>query len=241
MINLKEFIKCFRNTNYYNTLIANKSLIMIYVGGSYLWNMTDELSDLDICLVYREFEDYQKELCYTFLEFHGVKGHFYADDLKEPFLNKKEGCKWFNHYRAITLGILKEDNIIYKNNNYSKIIEYIFNNQKRIFKNAVYLSYKEKEDSLLPKLSVSTFNEKELNQKFLYHFLMYSYYLTDEMPNKNFVLKVKRNKKNSLSEEDKKLISERLTIIKNFVDSYIPEYETIQSEINAIISEIKNN
>lgn len=235
----KNFIDEFKTTNFFKELCNKDNIIFIYIGGSRMWNIDDDISDFDICVFNSEKYDNPDNYILNDMKYKDVHGHFYWDNIYNSLLGPIGGLKWYKCYRGITLGNIKKDHILYLNPEYKKLMEYILNNQDNIFKISLYYSYKLQEECISSKCDLTTFDNINCRPKYLAHFLLYSYRLTGEKIEYDFVKKIKRLDEKDLTEGDKKYVSERLKIIKEFADSYIPNYDKYQKEINDIVYSIK--
>lgn len=209
---MNTLMRKFRNSIYYKRLFINHNVVMIYLSGSRLSGITDDISDFDIIIIVDEDVNIHDHINEYVMYKDKVKIHWYY----VPF-NKFEYFSTYGQQLNIIGGILfrniNDEYILYKNNKYITEINSLIERKNIISKNSSISLY-----NLLESLVDSIIDDNYISEKnytkMIYQLCLSSYYLRDEKPDIEFLKSIKRIRWQPVSDEYKKLAIERLKILK---------------------------
>lgn len=202
-----EFINSLKNTTYYEKLILNSKVIMLYVGGSQSVNLIDSKNDYDLIAIVDDSKtiDMSNSL---FLTYKGKKVHWYYWPLSD-FLSCSLGNLWL--IGSIYFRNIDENLIIYKNKNYTELINEILLKKFEISKLAIYKLLNVKHSVILRTIEQSKRGKLDCYTKLIYHLCIAIYYLTGETLNIELL--------NNLKKLNPILNADDLIIINNYLSN----------------------
>lgn len=211
-----SFIEAFQKTSYFSQILKDNEVIAIFVGGSRACGLADESSDYDLTVLTLggEFFNTIEE---QYLRYKGKKVvHWYIMPIFRLFDWDASNTLRFAGYNV--LRFYGPETAIYENPRYANLIQVFYKMQKTISDIGLYFFYysnKNTIDDILAKDVVSA----QYYSKKLYYLCLSSYLLLDEEIDKEFLIRVKRFRRQKLTEEDKNHIIERLQKLKDYIES----------------------
>ena len=190
MLDLKTFKQQLQQTSYYKNMFnCNETILGIYILGSQATQILDERSDIDIVILikdgcYRDMSDTE------YLTYNGVKVHWYYAPISQLF-DIDNLSKRLSVLTALQFHYLRPELIIYENNKYLHILQYLYNNSKLIFQYAAYGFYNQHKDYINKLLNQRAVFEED-HTKFLYHLCLVSDELNNICVDRNLLLTLKR-------------------------------------------------
>jgi hypothetical protein len=187
---------------------------LIYISGSRLIDVIDEMSDYDI-VIYTLGGEYIDSSQYEYLMYKGKKVHWYYKPI-----NKISDIATY----PITCGIgnmfinyLCDDFIIYKNPKYDELVDKIYAAKNQIsYLSAYYVFIVNK--SLIEQILTEGHILEAHYTKYIYHMCVASYAITNEMLDKDFLADIKRIRLQPVSDKYNQLAVNRLRIYKNYLE-----------------------
>lgn len=209
---LNEFISDFRNTKYYQQILDNNKVILMYVSGSRVLGITDERSDYDIVVVVDDTIDSSSK---SMLTYEGVRVHWYFRPLAEFICGY--GCG-LSSFGAVLFGMLTNEKVIYANPDYDAVCNLIMSNRKFIAWNGLHYvvdRYSDLVDSVTEDGVILPKNYT----KILCHLCVSSCYalkhqLTEE--EKGYLLQIKRIRWQPVSDEAKAWCVDRIVDLQQW-------------------------
>lgn len=212
---IEEFITELKNSSYYERMFRDHNVIMIYVGGSRIINITDERSDYDLVVVTdNSTSDYEPDEFFTYKD---LKVHWYYRSLSQ-FIEKCDNPRTIGCFNGVLFANLTDEVIIYEGSKYKRIIDYLKSVRDRIGKVSTYLLLNSKKQLVESILNAGEVLEEHYT-KYLYYLCYASYYIMGEEPNKDFLATIKRIRWQPVSDKYKKLIVERI----GYLDAYVSQ------------------
>lgn len=212
---MQEFIEEFRQTPYYDALIAPENVIAIFVTGSRACGTNDERSDYDLQIITADdkgkFDDVGKR-CY--LRWNGIFVHWYITPLS--LWAKPEYNSLFLYGGVNALMLVRPEAVIYENPKYPDALSTLRRQVAEIYDAAVCNFYHWAERYINEILSVGEIPERLYSKK-IYHLCLSSYLLTGDDPDIEFLRKIKRIRWQPVSDEHNQLAVRRLQKLKDTV------------------------
>lgn len=207
---LNEFINDLKSSPYYNRLFTGHDVILISMYGSRPLDIVDSKSDYDLVVITSDFEEpFSPE---EFLTYNGIKVHWYYKPLSSIIDARR---KTHSYFGAMQLAFMTDDIILYENPAYARVIRFLKNRKDIIGRINAYNLINAKQGLIDSVLAEGTITEHNYT-KFLYHLCYTSYYLYGEVPNKNFLIEIKRIGELPVRDEYKNLAVTRLTMLQNY-------------------------
>lgn len=214
---MTEFIEAFKNTTYYKKLFNSTEVLAIVILGSHSTELFDSGSDYDINVLTLggQFINASE---YEYLIYKNKKVHWYFVPLADLFVHNYSHS--LRYVALMQMQNLHDGLVIYKNHKYKKILDMIFASKDTFSLIGMHRLY-EARKSFIDDILVNDRISNKHCTKGIYHLCLASYYITQEKPDKEFLitLKLKLIDETSVSEEYKRLIIDRLKIYKTFVEA----------------------
>lgn len=207
---LNEFINDLKSSPYYNRLFAGHDVILISMYGSRPLDIVDSKSDYDLVVITSDFEEPVSPE--EFLTYSGIKVHWYYKPLSSIIDARRKTLSYFG---AMQLAFMTDDIILYENPAYARVIRFLKNRKDIIGRINAYNLINAKQGLIDSVLAEGTITEHNYT-KFLYHLCYTSYYLYGEVPNKDFLIEIKRIGELPVRDEYKNLAVTRLTMLQNY-------------------------
>lgn len=207
---LNEFIKDLQSSPYYNRLFTGHDVILISMYGSRPLDIVDSKSDYDLVVITSDFEEPVSPE--EFLTYNGIKVHWYYKPLSSIIDARR---KTHSYFGAMQLAFMTDDIILYENPAYARVVQFLKNRKDIIGRINAYNLINAKQGLIDSVLAEGTITEHNYT-KFLYHLCYTSYYLYGEVPNKNFLIEIKRIGELPVRDEYKNLAVTRLTMLQNY-------------------------
>lgn len=229
----KKFIHDLQSSKYYTKLFDMYNVVMIMLVGSRKLNITDERSDYDIVVLTTNSITKFPEEC---LMYHGKKVHWEYININD-FVQELNPNRLLDIIMNITMKYTDDSNIIYTNNNYKYIIDYLINNKEKISRLGCINLYKSMQE-FINKILNNNEIKQELYTKFIYHLCCASYILLDETFDTDFLKNIKRIRWQPVSDSYKQLAVERIRLANEYINtlSIDIEYEikNLRNELNSL-------
>lgn len=229
----KEFIQDLQSSKYYTKLFDMYNVVMIMLVGSRKLNITDERSDYDIIVLTTNSITKFPEEC---LMYYGKKVHWEYININN-FVQELNPNRLLDIIMNMTMKYTDNSNIIYTNDNYKHIIDYLINNKEKISRLGCINLYKSMQE-FVNKILNNNEIKQELYTKFIYHLCCASYILLDEIFDIDFLKNIKRIRWQPVSEAHKQLAVERIRLANEYIDtlSIDIEYElkNLRNELNSL-------
>lgn len=123
--------------------------------------------------------------------------------------------KTHSYFGAMQLAFMTDDIILYENPAYARVVRFLKNRKDIIGRINAYNLINAKQGLIDSVLAEGTITEHNYT-KFLYHLCYTSYYLYGEVPNKDFLIEIKRIGELPVRDEYKNLAVTRLTMLQNY-------------------------
>lgn len=208
---LNEFIRELKESPFLSRIIDGHNVIMVCMYGSRLLDLTDTISDYDLLVITDDNEEpsYPQE----YLTYEGVKVHWYYKPLASIIDSRRKTLSYFG---TMQLAFLTDDEIVYENPAFANLIQFVKNNKETIGQiNAINL-INAKQELISSILAEGTINEHNYT-KFLYHLCYTSYYLYGEVPDRDFLIEIKRICELPVRAEYISLAVARLEMLQNYI------------------------
>lgn len=208
-----ETIQAFKKTAYYNQLIADPNLILLYVGGSRIVGVSDEQSDYDLCAIMKS-TDHKSTTGVLQWRRGDAHLHIYNENLDQFFCTED----WYYAVGMLNQAYLTEEDILFANPQHEKLVKFIIENKKKVGIIGAYrlaLTFERLIDRVL---SLNYLDQQSLTKR-LYHLLVSYSLLTNSPLDIDFVKKVKYCKTQPLNEAD---TQELILILQKFIN-YVSE------------------
>lgn len=207
---LNEFINDLKSSPYYNRLFTGHDVILISMYGSRPLDVVDSKSDYDLVVITSVFEEPVSPE--EFLTYNGIKVHWYYKPLSSIIDARR---KTHSYFGAMQLAFMTDDIILYENPAYARVVHFLKNRKDIIGRINAYNLINAKQGLIDSVLAEGTITEHNYT-KFLYHLCYTSYYLYGEVPNKDFLIEIKRIGELPVRDEYKNLAVTRLTMLQNY-------------------------
>ena len=207
---LNEFINDLKSSPYYNRLFTGHDVILISMYGSRPLDIVDSKSDYDLVVITSDFEEPVSPE--EFLTYNGIKVHWYYKPLSSIIDARR---KTHSYFGAMQLAFMTDDIILYENPAYARVVRFLKNRKDIIGRINAYNLINAKQGLIDSVLAEGTITEHNYT-KFLYHLCYTSYYLYGEVPNKDFLIEIKRIGELPVRDEYKNLAVTRLTMLQNY-------------------------
>lgn len=207
-----KFINDLRSCPYYERIFKGHNVIMLYLSGSRLIDVTDERSDYDLVALTSDGE--RIEHPNEFLTYKGVKVHCSYIPITK-FVSNADGSL-MSCFGLTLFSNLQNDMILYENPSYQSVINYLKNNKNAVSLVGMYGLAKFHRKLINDVVSAGEIEEKH-RCKFLYHLCYASYLLLCETVNKTLLSKIKRIRWQEVEEEYKAAAVERIRLFSEFV------------------------
>lgn len=210
-----DFIDSFKKTSQYKELLDKHNVVMIFICGSRLIGAIDDRSDYDLVVLTDSNDIYFSKTQWTYLD---KKVHWYC----LPVANYKYPKRVEENINSRTLiycghayfSLLKEDLIIYENDNYKDLISEIKQKSKE---NAIIgAKYCYETNKNYINLLINNINDTAWHSKLIYHFCNLSFIVLNETIDVDFANEVKRIRYKAVSDACKERIVARLTLLKSY-------------------------
>ena len=218
---MSDFISKFKQSVYYKQLFeTDQEILLIYLGGSRCFNVTNEFSDYDINITTLNggFKNMHDEY---YLTYNGVKVHWFYRSLRYFF---ESPCTDLWTYSGIlTLKGISDDLIIYKNPNpyYNSILEQLIGISTDLLVPISYNIFEYNRSYLENILNSGDVLIRYYDKKAIYFLVLASYFILKE-PLDTELLKVlnlyRRTK--SIPDPYKATILERLKYCDNYIKQF---------------------
>lgn len=208
---LNEFINELKASPFLSRILSGHNVITVCMYGSRLLNLTDNVSDYDLLVITDDSEEpsYPQE----YLTYAGAKVHWYYKPLASIIDSRR---KTFSYFGTMQLAFLTDDEIVYENPTFANVIRFLKDRKELIGKiNAFNLINAKQEliDSILAEGTIAEHNYT----KFLYHLCYTSYYLYGEVPDREFLIEIKRIGGLPVREEYVALAVTRLVMLRDYI------------------------
>ena len=234
VINIKEFIKAFKNTIYYKELFnVSTEILGIFLLGSRATGIIDEYSDYDIVILTLD-GDYIDASKYEYLRYHGHKVHWYYQPIAGLFQKKFEDNQLMI-LCPVQLKHLSPDLTLYENPKYFELLSSLYKIKDKVSTIGVYQLFNKKQNYIESILCKEEILETSYS-KFLYHLCLASYQLLGDSPDKAFLKTLKRIKWTPIPEDDKILAIQRLKLSKNYIEKHPLDIDTELTKLKALLN-----
>lgn len=208
---LNEFKNDIKSSPFFSRILDGHNVIMVCMYGSRLLDLTDDLSDYDLLVVTDDNEEpsYPQE----YLTYDGVKVHWYYKPLSSIIDSRR---KTYSYFGTMQLAFLTEDEIIYKNPAFARVIQFLMDKKETIGRINAFNLINAKQDLIDSILTEGTIAEHNYT-KFLYHLCYTSYYLYGEALDRDFLIEIKRICELPVREEFIGLAISRLVMLRNYI------------------------
>ena len=213
---LSKFIEELRQSKYYANIMGNHNVILLYVSGSRIIDITDERSDYDLVAVVDESVSVKTE---EFLTYNGRKVHWYYIPLTEFIAGK--GRDSLRGYGAVLFANVKDETVIYVAPSYESVCKMLIDNKEAIATNGcinVCMRY----SCLIRSVVEAGEILPQHHTKILGHLCVTSLAVTGEKltdETRDYVRQLKRIRWQPVSDEAKRWCVERLTMLKYAADT----------------------
>lgn len=228
VVSNSQFITDLKVSKYYQRMFLKYDVIMIYLAGSNLAGVTDDRSDYDLIVITTDSPNLESpNEC---LKYEDIKVHWYYRNIAD-FIKDYQNKSVLEIVGNVIFSNISEETIVYKNENYLKIIDFLFDNKDEISKLGalnIYTSLNNYVNSILEGEEI----KEQHYSKLLYHLCYASYVLTQEEKDIEFLKSIKRIRWQPVSDDYKNKAVKRLKLSKEYV-------ENIKIDIEASIQEIK--
>ena len=213
---LSDFITDLKQSKYYNNILDKHDVIMLYVSGSRIIDVTDERSDYDLIAVVNESEVVESE---EFLIYNGVKVHWYYIPLSE-FIAQK-GNHSLRCYGAVLFANIRDEVVVYINPAHEALSNFLITTKNIIACNGMK-NFCDRQARLIQSVVEAGEVLPEHYTKILGHLCVTSMAATGERisdETRNFLREIKRIRWQPVSDEAKKWCVERLKLLKHLSES----------------------
>lgn len=227
----KQFINDLQMSPYFQRVLGGRDVIMVFVTGSRLLEVTDERSDYDLVVLTNERQ--REEYVSEYLTYNSVKVHWSYVPVTKLISN--EDGNLLTCIGEVELSWLNDSKIVYENPKYANVIKFLKENKDTI---ALVGSYGlvRFHDKLVSKILGANAIAKEDHCKFIYHLCIASYMLLSQAPDNGFLAEIKRIRWKEVSDECKRLAVERIRLLHNFVAEHPLDLASIICNFNACVS-----
>lgn len=210
---LSNFIEEFKNSKYYADILAKHNVILMFVSGSRIIDVTDERSDYDLVAIVDEpCQQHVDE----YLIYNGVKVHWYFRTLTDFVAARGGGLQ---SYGAVLFSFIRDGVIIYANPYYEASWKLLIADKDTIATNGlleVSNSYWDLIDSVLKEGAITpTLYTKILSHLCVCSFVAQGEPLTEHA--KGMLKQLKRIRWQPVSDEAKNWCVERIVKLNNWL------------------------
>lgn len=212
---LSDFITELKQSKYYQNIIDNHKVIMMYVSGSRIIDVTDERSDYDIVAVVDDSDVNDAE---EFLTYDGVKAHWYYIPLSEFIAGN--GKNALRSYGAVLFANIREEVVICVNPEYEAVYKLLTLNKNYIAANG-FKNMCRRYGRLIDSVAETGEILPQHYTKILSHLCVASLAITGERlsdETRNLLRQLKRIRWQPVSDEAKEWCVERVKLIKRITD-----------------------
>lgn len=208
----EQFIKDLTASPYFKRIIDGHDVIMVFLTGSRIIDISDERSDFDLIVLTNDQE--REEYVSEFLTYYSKKVHWHYVPVKK-FIANEDGNLLTCNGEVEFIG-LDESKILYANPQYFNVIDFLKQNKDVVAKVGVY-GLVRFHNNLISKILTANEITKEDYCKYIYHLCFASYILLQEEPDGDFLKEIKRIRWREISDEYKNLAVERIRSLYNYV------------------------
>lgn len=226
-----EFITSFKNTPYYQKLINNPKVLMIYLGGSYCNETASNNSDYDLTIITNDTKAVDDSK-FVFLTYKGKKVHWYHFPIKDFITgNLREiwllGSIYFKNFR--------ESLIIYKNSLYNELLDKLITNKDIISNLTIYKFFDTNKFEVKSIIKQITKYKTSTFSKNIYHLCMCGAYLTNTFD--KAILNDIKNNYYRLNIDLQQKALEYLTLGLDYISNFPVDYRKELNELYDRISQ----
>lgn len=210
---VKQIVNDIKSSQFLSRILDGHNVIMAFVYGSRLIDITDDKSDYDILVITDNNErpsHPQEQLTYD-----GIKVEWCYKPIESIIDSRREPR---DHFASMQLAFLTEDAIIYENPVYADVIQLLKQRKDTIGHINAFILYEVMQERVYSILEEGTITKRNYT-KMLYHLCYASYYLHGEAPNKEFLNAIKRIYEAPVKEEFINLAVARLAMLRVFVSN----------------------
>lgn len=226
LIEDEEFILRFKNSRFFNLLFDKPEVVLIALCGSRITGVTDEHSDYDITIL--TTNENCKESDYR-LRYNDHDVHWYYHNINH-FIYTDQSLPAMNFLCPFLLGLVNESYLIYQNPKYKNVIKYIFSIKNELCEIGGRSLYQKCLNFTQVPIEAGKINKKYYT-KFWGHLILISDILNNIEINKELVLAGKRIRYKKISDQQEKLIIEKIKQLKNHILNVPIDIEDVKQEI----------
>ena len=229
-----EFITKLKNSSFLPYLGDDNEVIMIYLGGSRCFNMSDQYSDYDIVVVTKN-QSVRQEGKFG-LKYQGKSVHWYYRTMLDLILPVTENWELLDSIAAVNLYAL-EDNIIYINNKYLKEAEFILQHKKDLATNGAW-NYALYNDTYHKVKNTKEITPEDCS-KLMYHLCNCHSIIFNKELNTSLCIRLKRLRRRNFKEENKEDLEKVRTMILEMDEYYKIHEQEIKNQRTNLINKLK--
>ncbi len=208
----EQFINDLMASPYYERILNGHDVVMIFLTGSRLIDITDGRSDFDLMVLTNDNE--REEYVSEFLTYYTKKVHWHYVPVTKLIANEDGNLLTCNG--EVEFSGLSDQKIIYANPQYAGLISFLKEKKDLVAFVGAY-GLVRFHDKLISRILSANEIKTEDHCKFIYHLCYASYFLLSETPDKSFLKEIKRIRWRTVSDEYKNLAVERIRLLHDFV------------------------
>jgi len=227
------FLSQIKNSSYLKRILDGKDVVLLYIAGSRLIDIIDERSDYDLVCLTNGGERIEHDEQY--LTYDETKVHWSYVPITKLIGN--ENGSLMSCFGEVLFSKISDEAIIYQNEKYHNLIEYL-----KLYKTYVGHVGSYGLEMLHRELIERILQNNELTEnnycKFVYHICYASYYLNNEEPDKDFLIKIKRIRWQPVADKYKQKAVERIRYFKHYIDTHPIDLQNIIKAFNNDIARL---
>lgn len=231
----EQFINDLKLSPYYERLFNGHEVVMIFLTGSRLIDMSDGRSDFDLMVLTND--EKREEYVSEFLTYYSKKVHWHYVPITKLIANEDGNLLTCNG--EVEFVGLNDQKIVYANPKYAKVISFLQDNKETVALVGAY-GLVHFHDNLISRILSANEIKTEDHCKYIYHLCFASYVLLAEIPNRDFLKEIKRIRWRTISDEYKNLAIERIRLLYNYVTNHPVDLTNIIRTFNESVEMLLN-
>ena len=211
---LNEFFCELKQSKYFENITGNHRVVLLYVAGSRLIDVSDEHSDYDLVAIVDEKVESEAD---EYLTYGDAKVHWYYIPLTSFIC--ADGIRNLLSYGSVIFSQLTDEHIIYKNPRYHAVCQLLIDNKLVIAQNGVRQFYK-RHKKLVQSIVQANAVLEENYTKILSHLCVTSYVALGEQLDqqaKDNLRQLKRIRWQPVDDSVKQWCVRRLSLLVRYV------------------------
>lgn len=212
---VSRFIEELKQSKFYSNMLDNHEVVMMFVSGSRMLDVTDERSDYDVIAIVNAVNEDESD---EYLTYEGLRVHWYYIPLANFIA--AQGRHVLQSIGAVQFANIRDEVIVFSNPQYDAVCSLLLSNKDEIAANGVEVFCKRYGNLIDSVVGAGEIAPKDYT-KMLYHLCVASLTVVGERlteKTRSMLRQLKRIRWQTVNDEALKWCVERLTLLKILKD-----------------------